>query len=486
MSVHPTSSSTEASLPIANAQPFILQGSERFGVTGNIQPVYYPADQSTQIGACHCAEALHVELIERAAEQGFQSFRKSKPAQRADILWKLANLLEAHQEQLAVLITRESGKPIKLSRNETERAIQICRGYAAETERLNHPLYQMDGREGRIGRFPLGPVVAITPYNFPLNLVVHKLAPAIAAGCSITVKPAPKTPLTALFLGRLAIEAGYDAISVIPTSNEVAEALAKSDAFAKLSFTGSAAVGWHLKSVAGKKSVTLELGGNAALIVEDLSEPVEEIARRAAFGAFAFSGQICISVQRLLMNERIKDAFLPAFVTATRALKVGDPMKPETDMGPMISIDDLQRTRLLIKDALKGGANVVYGGNTYNALTMNPTILDRTTTDMPVNAEEVFAPIVTVATYGSFEEALALVNQSKYGLQAGVYTSDFTQAEQAYHTLDVGGVIINDIPTYRADLLPYGGIKDSGTGREGVLAGIDEYSYMKTLVRKTF
>ena len=332
MSVHPTSS-TEAPLPVGNAQPFILQGSERFGVTGNIQPVYYPADQSTQVGACHCAEALHIELIERAAEQGFQSFRKSKPAQRADILWKLANLLEANQETLAVLITRESGKPIKLSRNETERAIQICQGYAAETERLNHPLYQMDGREGRIGRFPLGPVLAITPYNFPLNLVVHKLAPAIAAGCSITVKPAPKTPLTALFLGRLAIEAGYDAISVIPTSNEVAEALATSDAFAKLSFTGSAAVGWRLKSRAGKKSVTLELGGNAALVVEDLSEPVEEIAKRAAFGAFAFSGQICISVQRLLINERIKDAFLSAFVMATRALKVGDPMQKTDHIG---------------------------------------------------------------------------------------------------------------------------------------------------------
>jgi len=212
---------------------------------------------------------------------------------------------------------------------------------------------------------------------------------------------------------------------------------------------------------------------------------VEALAQRAAFGAFAYSGQICISVQRLLINERIKDTFMPAFVAATRAMKVGDPMKPDTDMGPMISIEDVQRTRALIKDALRAGANVVYGGNTFNALTMNPTILDRTTPDMAVNAEEAFAPLVTVATYRDFEEALAVVNQSRYGLQAGLYTSDFAKAERAYQQLDVGGVILNDIPTVRADLLPYGGIKDSGMGREGILSGIDEYSYLKTFIRKS-
>jgi acyl-CoA reductase-like NAD-dependent aldehyde dehydrogenase len=484
VSVHPQSTS-EKSHSASNAQPFILQGSEGFGVSGKLLSVYYPADQSTEIGACHCAEALHIELIERAAEQGFHAFKKTSLTRRAEILLKLSHLLENNQEKLAILITQESGKPIKLARQEVERSIGICRSYAAEVERNRSSIYYTDGHEGRISRFPLGPVLAITPYNFPLNLVIHKLAPAIAAGCSITIKPAPRTPLTALFLGRLAVEAGYEAISVIPTSNEVTEALVKSDAFAKLSFTGSAQVGWHLKSLAGKKSVTLELGGNASLIIEDFNEPVEEIARRTAFGAFAYSGQICISVQRILINEQIKDIMLPALVMATRAFKVGDPMKPDTDLGPMISIEDVQRSRLLIKDALKAGANVVYGGNTYNALTLNPTLLDRTMPDMAVNTEEVFAPIATVATYRNFEEALSLVNQSRYGLQAGVYTSDFSKAEQAYQTLEVGGVTVNEIPTYRADLLPYGGIKDSGTGREGVLSGIDEYSYLKTLIRKT-
>lgn len=482
MSVHPQSSSQKSA---SQAEPFILQGSDRFGKTGSIMPVYYPADHATQIGECFCAEPLHIELIERAAEQGFQQFRKSKPAERAAILSRLADLMEANQETLAVVITQECGKPIKLSRHEVERAIGVCRGYAVEAGRNASTTYYADGREGKVSRFPIGPVLAITPYNFPLNLVVHKLAPAIAAGCSITIKPAPKTPLTALLLGKLAIEAGYEAISVIPTGNEVAEALVRSEAFAKLSFTGSAKVGWHLRAIAGKKSVTLELGGNAALIVDDLSEPIEAIAQRAAFGAFAYSGQICISLQRLFINERIKDTFLSAFVAATRAIKVGDPMKSDTDMGPMITIEDVQRTRSLIKDALRAGANVVYGGNTYNALTMNPTILDRTTPDMAVNAEEAFAPLVTVVTYNDFEEALGLVNQSRYGLQTGLYTSDFAKAELAYQLLDVGGVILNDIPSVRADLLPYGGIKDSGMGREGILCGMDEYSYLKTFIRKS-
>lgn len=483
MSVHSHSSSPKA---VSTAQPFILQGSEQFGKTGTVQSIFYPWDQATLIGEYHSAEPLHVELIERSAEQGFQAFRKRTPTQRAEILQKLACLLEANQAALAILITQESGKPIKFSRAEVERSVKTCRAYANEAEQFFSQIVMVDHREARISRFPLGPVLAITPYNFPLNLVMHKLAPAIAAGCSITIKPSPKTPLTALYLGRLAIEAGYEAISVIPTNNEVTERLVQSDAFAKISFTGSAKVGWHLKALALKKSVTLELGGNASLIIEDLSESVEAMAQRAAFGAFAFSGQICISVQRLFINERVRDEFMSAFVAASRALKVGDPMKADTDLGPMITIDDVQRTRRLIKTALRDGANVVYGGNTYNALTMNPTILDRTTSEMAVNAEEVFAPIATVTTYSQFEDAIALSNQSKYGLQAGVYTSDYHQAELAYQRLEVGGVLINDIPTYRADILPYGGIKESGVGREGALVGIDEYCYTKTMIRKTF
>jgi acyl-CoA reductase-like NAD-dependent aldehyde dehydrogenase len=476
----PTHSQIQAT---ATAQPFMLQGSERFGKSGKTHPIYYPGDTVTLVGEVHFADDLHLELIEKTAQQGFQSFRKTRPQQRIEILNNLADRLEAHQEPLARLITQECGKPITLSRNEVTRAAKICRAYATQVERSTSTLLCVEGREARISRFPMGPVLAITPYNFPLNLVVHKLAPAIATGCSITIKPALQTPLTALYLGRLAVEAGYEAISIVPADNALAEKLVRSHTFAKLSFTGSDPVGWYLRSIAGNKSVTLELGGNAAVIVEDLQAPVEEVARRIAFGAFAFAGQICISVQRILIHESLKDTLLPALVAATRQIKVGDPFKPETEVGPMISIQDLQRTRTLIKEALKAGANVIYGGNTFNAFTVNPTLLDRTTPEMAINAEEVFAPIATVTVYRDFEEALALANRSRYGLQAGVYTQNTKKMEQAFETLDVGGLLMNEIPTFRADLLPYGGVKDSGLGREGVLSGMDEYTYTKTLIQ---
>jgi acyl-CoA reductase-like NAD-dependent aldehyde dehydrogenase len=490
MSVHPdTASAKTSSIRVesdSSIQSFLLHGSERFGITGNVLPVYNPADQVSQVGQCHSAELLHVEVIERAAEQGFAVYRKSKPDQRAAILNRLADLLQARQEELAILITRECGKPITFSRQEVERSIALCRGYVREVERQENRLIYTDGREARISRFPIGPVLAITPFNFPLNLIMHKLAPAIAAGCSITIKPAPKTPLTALFLGRLAVQAGYEAISVIPTvDHTVAEALVRSDTFRKLSFTGSAAVGWRLREIAGSKSVTLELGGVAPLIIEELTEPLEAMAQRAAFGAFAYAGQICISVQRILVNERLKDVFIPALVDASRAMSVGDPMKVETRVGPMITMEALQRSRTMIKEALKAGANVVYGGNTFNAFTLNPTIIDRTTPDMAINTEEVFAPIVTVATYPNFDEALRLANHSRFGIQAGVYTNNPQQIEQAFQELEAGSVLINEIPTYRADLLPYGGVKTSGIGREGILCGIDEYSTLKTLIRKS-
>lgn len=470
--------------PAMAAQPLLLHGSDRFGHTGVITPVYSPLDSATVLGCHHRAEPLHLELIERAAEKGFADFRKTSPLRRAEILERLANGIEKRAEEFAQLITREAGKPIRLSRAEVVRSILICRGYAQEVQRQWPVCPPVEGYETKVARFPRGPALAITPYNFPLSLVVHKLAPAIAAGCSITIKPAPQTPLTALLLGRVAIEAGYEAISVVPTDNTVAETLVQSDVFATVSFTGSRRVGWRLRQMAGNKAVTLELGGNAALVVEDDSRPLQDIAERAAFGAFAYAGQICISVQRIFVNEALLDTFVPALVKAARALKVGDALNPETDIGPMISVNEVQRARSLMKDALQAGANVVYGGNTFNAFTMNPTLLDRTTPDMAVNSEEVFAPIATITPYATFEEALERVNASRYGLQAGIYTSNPTRMEQAWQNLDVGGVLINEIPTFRADFLPYGGIKDSGIGREGVMSGIEEYTYLKTYLQK--
>ncbi len=464
-------------------EKLVIQADEHFSRDDLRLSVVYPGDNATEVGTCYLLAPEKIDTVLAAAETGFHAFKRSTYARRGEILNKLADLIDANAPDLAKLITLESGKPLKLSQHEVQRAVGVCRGYARELGVVKPQTFVVEGREATVRQFPLGPVLAITPWNFPLNLIVHKLAPAIAAGCSITVKPASKTPLTALYLGRLASEAGYPAINVIPCTPDVAEQLVRSDVFRKLSFTGSDTVGWRLKSIAGKKAVTLELGGNAACIVEDV-DPAElaAIAARIAQGSFWYSGQICISVQRIFVNHRLHDNFLKAFVAATRALKVGDPMLPETDIGPMITLDDLRRTRNLIKDAIQQGANVVYGGNTFNSYTMNPTIMNRTTPEMAVNAEEVFAPIVTVQPYETFEDALALANQSRFGLQAGVYTQDLHKARRAYETLDVGGVMVNEVPTFRLDYLPYGGVKDSGLGREGVLTGMAEMSYLKTMI----
>lgn len=482
---NPSSVQTFRSSGGATVCPIILNGQEQADDwNGPVSTIYNPVDHATVVGECHMAEMTHLPLIERKARQAFEHCRQLSIAQRVQILNRLAQLIDRHTEPLAQLITQEAGKPIQLSRLETQRAVDTCRAYAVETERITGQLLTVDGRQARICRFPLGPVLAITPFNFPLNLVIHKLAPAIATGCSITVKPAPQTPLTALYLGRLAAEAGYDGISVVPTSNDVAKQLVRSDAFAKLSFTGSAAVGWYLKGISGQKSLTLELGGNAAVIIDAFTEPVEHLAERVAFGAFAYSGQICIAVQRIFVRDALRERFQSALVAATRTMRVGDPMRADTEVGPMISIDAVQHTRNLIKEALKQGANVVYGGNTYNALTMNPTLLDRTTPDMAVNAEEIFGPVATINTYQDFNDVLAQVNQSRYGIHAGLYTDRPEHIEASYHTLEVGGLLINDIPSYRSDRLPYGGVKASGLGCEGVLAGIHEYTHPKTLLIK--
>jgi acyl-CoA reductase-like NAD-dependent aldehyde dehydrogenase len=458
----------------------ILNGSQRFGKTGTLTSVYNPADGITEIGRYHRAEELHIELIERAAEDGFKGFQHSSIYQRAEILENLAKLLEADIETFAQLIVNEVGKPIQLARGEVERSIQIFKGYARQVFQQNTISYPVPGYEAQVHRFPIGPVLAITPFNFPLSLVAHKLAPAIATGCSITIKPSPLASLCALRLGRLAAKAGYEAISVIPADDALSEMLVKHPVFKKISFTGSAAVGKKIRQLAGHRSLTLELGGNAAVIVEDFKHfSPDKIATRIAYGAFSYAGQICISVQRILINEALKAEFMPHLVQAARNIPVGDPKDPKVLVGPMISMQNIQRSRQIIKDALKGGGNVVYGGNTFNTFTLNPTLLDRTSPDMTVNTEEAFAPIATIQTYKTFDNAISMANQSRYGIQAGVYTHNATKQRQAFQQLEVSGVLINEIPTFRTDLLPYGGIKESGQGHEGILAGIEDYTFPK-------
>jgi acyl-CoA reductase-like NAD-dependent aldehyde dehydrogenase len=474
----------------STSQSFIIGGETIIHQeTSSILWVKNPVDETTMVGCCALLTPKHVPLLLEKAEKSAQEFATTTATQRAEILNRLAELLEEHTEPLARLITQESGKPIKLATVEVQRAITVCKGYARELDWGKSQNYFIEGRQATVKYFPLGAVLAITPYNFPLNLVVHKLAPAIAAGNSITIKPASKTPLTALYLGRLAVEAGYKAISVIPCKASLAEELVKSDVFKKLSFTGSSDIGWYLKSVSGKKVVTLELGGNAGCVIESIPEDadaLQKLAERCAQGSFWLSGQSCISVQRIFVHQALYPKFIEAFQKATEKLVIGDPLSPQTDIGVMISTDETQRSLSWIEEAQAQGAQVLTGGK-LNSGSINgilPTILVGTTPEMKVNQCECFAPIVTVTPYPDFETALNWVNQSTFGLQAGVYTTSQNQAQKAYETLEVGGVIINDVPTFRADYLPYGGIKDSGLGREGVLTGIAEMSYIKTLIQK--
>ncbi len=472
-------------MSVSSPQKLLINANEYTGIDGKWLRVINPVDATAEVGQCYLLQESQIESVLTAAQVGFDTFRKTTSTQRSEILKKLALLLLTHEGKLAQLITMESGKPITQSKTEVKRAIRLVQGYSDLLARTKRELYYLHDCEAELCYFPLGPVLAITPFNFPLNLIIHKLAPAIAAGNALTIKPSSKTPLTALYLGRLAIEAGYTAINVVPCGVEVAETLVQSPVFKKLSFTGSADVGWRLNSLAGRKPVSLELGGNAACIIEDYDPAkLKTIAKRVADGSFLYAGQICVSVQRILVNHRHYDAFTAAFLQEARDMVVGDPMDEKTEVGPMISVDDVFRSRGLIKQAIRDGANVLYGGNTYNMFTLNPTVFNRTTPEMIINRDEVFAPIVTIAPYETFEDAIALANDSRYGLQAGVYTQDNKKAKQAFEELNVGGVMINEVPSFRLDELPYGGIKDSGLGREGLMGGIAEMSNLKTRIEK--
>ncbi len=467
----------------SSPEKLLINASEYSEHEGQRLRVLNPVDSTTEVGWCYLLDETQVESVLTVAQNQFEDFRKTSFQERSILLKKLAVLLLTHENKLAQLITLESGKPITLSKIEVKRSIKLVQAYSDLCSRTTRELHNLHGCEAEIRYFPMGPVLAITPFNFPLHLIIHKLAPCIAAGNSITIKPASKTPLTALFLGKLAIEAGYTAINVIPCSPEIAESLVRAETFKKLSFTGSSEVGWRLKSLAGRKAVSLELGGNAACIIEDYDpKRLSTLAKQVANGSFLYSGQICISVQRIFVNHRIHDDFVAAFLKEARAMVVGDPMESETEVGPMISVEDVFRTRELIKQAIKDGANVLYGGNTYNTFTMNPTVFNRTTPEMSINQDEVFAPLVSLTPYETFDEALAMANNSRYGLQAGVYTQDDKKTQRAFEVLDVGGVVINNVPTFRLDELPYGGVKGSGVGREGLMSGIAEMSNLKTCI----
>jgi acyl-CoA reductase-like NAD-dependent aldehyde dehydrogenase len=330
----------------------------------------------------------------------------------------------------------------------------------------------------------VGTVLAITPFNYPLNLACHKIGPAIAAGNPIILKPASKTPVSGLLFGELVLEAGYppEAVSVIPCESCLAEKMVRDERIAFLSFTGSPGVGWHLKEIAGRKKVSLELGGNAAAIVHSDAD-LEYAASRIATGACANAGQVCISVQRIFIQNKIYPDFLEKLTSAFESQKCGDPSDEDTFVGPMISEEAAAKAWWKVQAAVSGGAKIISGGK-YDGKIISPTILAATTPGMEVSSTEIFAPVVTVTPYQKFSEAVDLANNSVYGLQAGVFTSDIGNAFYAYEKIEAGGVIINDIPTFRVDLMPYGGVKMSGLGREGPAYALAEMTERKVMVIK--
>lgn len=468
--------------------PILING--QFRTTKTEMAVINPFDGSV-VAVTYQGGADELDEAVDGGEKAFEKLKAWPAYKKAEVLQKISDGIKKDAEALARIIALEAGKPIREARTEALRAANTFQVALEEAKRLEGELIPLDimaGAEGRLGlvrRFPVGVVLGVSPFNFPLNLVAHKVAPAMACGCPIIIKPASKTPLSALMLGRIITEAGYvdGGVSVVPSSGADAEKLLDDPRIRKLTFTGSAAVGWRLKARAGEKKITLELGGNAGVIIHDDAD-VDYAAKRCAVGAFSFAGQICISVQRIYVHARIFHAFSRRFLEAAGALNLGNPLDEATELGPMIEEGALTRTEEWVKEAVSSGAQLLCGGRRQGSF-FEPTVLTNTRPEMKVCSEEVFAPVAVLEQYEKFEDAVARINSGRYGLQAGVFTKDVSRIFHAYERLEVGGVVANDIPTFRVDSMPYGGVKSSGFGREGVKYAIEEMTERRLLVLKT-
>ncbi|MEW6468046.1 MAG: aldehyde dehydrogenase family protein [Bacteroidota bacterium] len=406
-----------------------------------------------------------------------------------DILRQVSDEIKKNREGLALVLCRESGKPMRYALAEIDRAAQTFLVAAEESKRLPKEYLSLDwtqgadGKEGLVKHFPIGLVAGIAPFNFPMNLAVHKIAPAIAAGCPVILKPASATPLSTLELARILDETALPrgAVSVIPMERASGNQLVTDERFRLLSFTGSPAVGWEMKKNAGKKKVVLELGGNAGVIITPSCDPGHAV-ERSLIGGFAYSGQICIHAQRFFVQEGIWEEFVQRFVKGVKQLRQGNPEDKETDVSVMIDEENARRVEAWVNEAVSQGAKVLCGGRRDGTF-YEPTVLTGTTSRMKVCSEEVFGPVVTVEKYGSFGQAVDLLNDSAFGLQAGVFTNDQREVMYAHDHIEAGGIIVNDVPTFRVDHMPYGGVKDSGQGREGVKYAILDMMEPRILVR---
>ena len=430
-----------------------------------------------------------VEDAIESAKNAFATMSEMPAYKRSVILSNTSKIIESTKREISELITKESGKAIKYSLAEVERSIQTFQFAAEEAKQIHGETIPMDASPNSEKRFafyqpfPIGIIGAITPFNFPLNLVAHKVAPAIASGNSVILKPASYTPLTSIKLGEIMMEAGLPngALNIVfGSGSTVGEWLVESQNLAMISFTGSPSVGRRIKERAGMKRVTLELGSNSATIIEPDAD-IDMAIPRCIMGAFSNAGQVCISLQRLYVHEKVFDEFKKKFVGAVKKMKVENPMEPDTEYGPMIEEKEAIRAEEWIKEAVHKGAKILCGGERKGSI-ITPTVMTDVKRDMKVVCNEVFAPLVTLIKYRNFEEAIDMVNDSIYGLQAGIFTNDIDKAFRGFKKLHVGGVIINDVPTFRVDHMPYGGVKESGTGREGLKYAIREMTELKLMV----
>jgi glyceraldehyde-3-phosphate dehydrogenase (NADP+) len=466
--------------------PIFLAG--RWVESPDVLEIANPANDLEPAGATYNAtEAQYEEAVE-AAVAAFETTRRLPAYERGRVLREISAGIRARREELGRPIALEAGKPIRDALVEVDRASLTFRLGAEEAERMTGELIPLDlmaSSKDRVGitrRYPIGPIAGISPFNFPLNLAAHKVAPAIASGNPIVLKPPSKDPLTMLTVAEIIEAAGAPAgaVSILPMTRELGDRMVADERFKLLTFTGSPSVGWRMKERAGKKKVVLELGGNAGVIV-DKSADLDWAVRRILVGAFAYAGQVCISVQRLFVHEDAWDPFMERFLAGVAGLKVGDPLDPSTDVGPMVDGAAAGRTARWVEEAVAMGGRILAGG-TAESTYFAPTVL----ADVPITAQvcsnEAFAPLVVAFPFGELDEAIAAVNDSMFGLQTGVFTNDLAGAWRAFGELEVGGVIVNDIPTYRIDHMPYGGVKDSGLGREGLRWAIEDMTELRIMV----
>jgi glyceraldehyde-3-phosphate dehydrogenase (NADP+) len=469
------------------APPQLLIGGQWVDAPGRL-PVLDPFTGG-EIAQAPLGDATMVDAAIAAAHRAFPYVRDVPAHERAALLERIASGIEARQAEFVETIVAEAGKPVTFSEAEVARAILTFRVAAHEARNAHGEILPLDalptgaGHFGMVQRFPIGVVSAITPFNFPLNLVAHKVAPCIATGNTMVVKPATRTPLTALLLARVLVDSGLrpGQVNFVTCSNDDAVLLATDERIRKMTFTGSPAVGWRLKALCGKKRITLELGGNAGCIVH-ADANLEAAVPSIALGAFGQAGQSCISVQRIAVCDSIYETFRERFVAhVAEKIRAGDPRRRDTVAGPMITPEALAGIRARIDEAVVAGARILYGGGVQGQC-LEPTILENAPPDCALCAEEAFAPVATLHRYATFEAALALVNESKFGLQAGVFTRDLQLALRAFRTLEVGGVLINQVPTFRVESMPYGGVKDSGFGREGLRYAMEEMTELRSLI----